>query len=178
MLYFPLGFLALLCLITLFFQLKTGVPSFPSTKNEIKHVITLLKSSKLSNNSLIFELGSGWGGLSLSLAKQFPNHSIIGYELSPLPYFISKIRSFKYKNLHIKRKNFFKQDLSHADAICSYLMRNPMIPLKTKLDKEIDSGTPVITIAFYFPKIKPSKVIPRKGLLHADVALYYWKKIN
>lgn len=164
----------LACLLTLGYHLYTGVPPFPSTQRESRAVIALLSTAKIPNKSTIYELGCGWGTLITPLAKNFPNSQIIGIEISPLPWLISKIRTRKLKNVTIFRKNFFKHNLNDANAIISYLMIPPMVKLAQKLDLEITPNTPAITVAFYFKNRHPTAIVPRNGLFQADVAMYLW----
>jgi len=54
---------------------------------------------------MIIDLGSGWGGLLRSIAKEFPDATIIGYECSIIPYFWSRCFC-RHSNIIIKRQDF------------------------------------------------------------------------
>lgn len=109
------------------------------------------------------ELGCGWGGINLILAKNFPNSSVIGYEISPFPWFFSKIRSFlKPKQVKIVKKSFFEQDLSGFDAVICYLSPWHMEELKPQLAL-LKPGSLVISNAFAIPGWEAVQI------LHTDV---------
>ena len=158
--------------ITLGYNIVTGIPPFPSTQKEVNAVITLLKQEKIPENAVIYELGCGWGTLLSALAKTFPNAKIIGIEISPIPWLFCYIRMHKFKNVKIKFGNFFSYSLSDADAITAYLMIKPMVKLSKKLEAELKPKTPVVTVAFCFKDQKPTATIQREGLLQSDVTLY------
>ncbi len=170
--------LAALCvlssLVTLYYHLKTGVPPFPSFQHECKAAVELLQKKPLKQEAIIYELGSGWGTLLIEIAKAFPQAQVIGIEISPLPYIISKLRTRHLSNAKVTRKDYFKENLSHASAITSYLMTPAMKPLMEKLDAELQAGTPVVSIAFLYHERKAIQTIPGVGLCQADVALYHW----
>ena len=160
--------------ITLGYNIVTGIPPFPSTQKEVLSVIRLLQQEKIPENAIIYELGCGWGTLASALAKAFPNAKIIGIEISPIPWLFCYIRMRKFKNVKIKLGNFFSHPLSDADAITAYLMIKPMTKLSKKLEAELRPKTPVVTVAFCFKYRKPTITIPRKGLLQSDVTLYHF----
>ena len=88
----------------------------------------MLALSCETGNGPIYELGSGWGNVLIALAKQFPNRQIVGYEISFLPWLISKllIKILGLKNVHVYRKNFLNADLSEASVIVCYLFLEVM----------------------------------------------------
>lgn len=157
-----------------FYQLRTGVPPFPTSRGEKEAAISLLQQAQLPEKPLIYELGSGWGGLAIAIAKAFPHAHVVGIEVSPFPYWIAKLRTRKIPNLEMRRQNFYQVPLNNADAVTAYLMIKPMLPLAEKLDRELQPGTAVVAIAFLFRDRDPSSVIPGRGLLRGSTALYLW----
>lgn len=123
----------------------------PSGRKATKAMLSLLKES---DPKVIYELGSGWGGLAVQIAKTFPHAKVVAFELSPIPYLWSKIQSFKMKNLKFYRKDFLKVDLSTADAMVCYLFPKGMELLEKKLQKQI-----VISNSFALPNRKPTKTL-------------------
>ena len=157
-------------IITLGYNLITGIPPFPSTQKETQALVKII--GKLRPNAKIYELGCGWGTILSTLRKTYPATQITGIEISPLPWFISWLRMLPYKNVSVRLGNFFKYPLNDADLITAYLMIKPMPKLAKKLDSELKKDSQVVTVAFLFKDRKPTKIIKRKGLLQADVALY------
>jgi hypothetical protein len=100
----------------------------------------------------IAELGSGWGGVAIALAKRYPNHQIVGYEVSVLPFLFCRLRLmlFPQKNLKILRSDFMQIELSSAALAICYLAPDSMIELASKLEREMRAGALVLTNTFSF----------------------------
>ncbi len=109
------------------------------------------------------ELGCGWGGINLVLAKNFPKSSIVGYEISFFPWIFSKIRAFlSFQDIKIINKSFFDEDLSGFDAVICYLSPWHMEKLKAQLTG-LRAGSLVVSNAFAIPGWEPIQI------LHTDV---------
>ncbi len=160
-----------LAALTLAVQFYTGVPPFPSTRGEKEAVCHFLKGE-----GSIYELGCGWGGLAVALAREFPERRVVGIELSPLPALVSWIRALFIANLHVRWGNFFATDLTDAGGVVCYLMMGPMPRLADKLDSELKAKTPVVAVAFHFRDRKPIQETITNGLMPGGVALYQWEK--
>ena len=127
---------------------------------------------ELRTDGPIYELGCAWGSLAIPLAKAFPDQQIIAYELSPLPYWVCRLRGRNYANLRVVRKDYHDAQLQDAAAVTAYLMRKPMPRLYKKMKAELERSTPVVCVAFLFPGQSYSKKVRGHGLIQADVALY------
>lgn len=121
----------------------------PSSRKAKRAVVSLVEEPKV-----IYELGSGWGGLAKQLAKTFPDSKVLAFELSPIPFFWSKIQSFQVKNLTIYRRDFLKEDLTKADTLVCYLYPKGMELVEKKLTNQT-----VISNSFALPNRKPSKTL-------------------
>ncbi|OLP52813.1 hypothetical protein BJF92_07480 [Rhizobium rhizosphaerae] len=157
------------CLSLLITQLRTGVPAMSSSRKEALQVVALLKAAGLAEDAVIYELGSGWGAMASVLAESFPQARIRGFELSPLPYWISRLRLRHHPHIRLMRQDFFRADLTDADAVVSYLMIRPMPKLGLLLDRDLKPGTPVVSLAFWFRDRQP-EAVGRAG----TAALYRW----
>jgi len=87
----------------LVFQGITGVPPMSSSSSEAADVISLLKEAGLTERVIVYELGCGWGSLVIALARAFPDAEIRGIEMSPLPYWVARIRTRKMPNVFLQR---------------------------------------------------------------------------
>jgi hypothetical protein len=157
----------------LVFQGLTGVPPLSSNAAETADVVALLKQAVLVERPVIYELGSGWGSLVIAMAQAFPQAQIRGVELSPLPYWVSRLRTRRMPNVQMRRGNFHDCDLSDAQAVTCYLMIKTMPRLAALLDRSLAPGTPVVSLAFWFRGREVAASLGRAGLLRAS-ALYYW----
>ena len=161
------------CLSILIFQGITGVPPLSSNSVEAADVVALLKQAGLAQEAVVYELGSGWGSLVIALARAFPSARIRGIEMSPLPYWVSRIRTRNMPNVFLQRGNFYDADLKDAQAVTCYLMIKPMPKLASFLDRVLKTGTPVVSVSFWFRDRAVAATRESSGPLGAT-ALYYW----
>jgi hypothetical protein len=161
------------CLSILIFQGITGVPPLSSNAVEAADVVALLKQAGLAEQAVVYELGSGWGSLLIALARAFPKAQIRGIEMSPVPYWVSRIRTRKMPNVLLRRGNFYSCDLTDAQAVTCYLMIKPMPKLAGFLDRMLAPGTPVVSLSFWFRDRQVAASRESSGLLGAS-ALYFW----
>ncbi|WP_158915156.1 methyltransferase domain-containing protein [Caulobacter sp. S45] len=157
----------------LLFQGVTGVPPQSSSPNEAADVVALLKHAGLAEQAVVYELGSGWGSLAIALARAFPQAQIRGIEISPLPYWVSRVRTRNIPNVLLRRGSFYDCDLADAQAVTCYLMIKPMPRLAAFLDRMLEPGTPVVSLSFWFRDRQVAASRASSGLLGAT-ALYYW----
>jgi Putative methyltransferase len=163
----------LLCLSLLIFCGITGVPPMSSSPLEASDVVALLKQANLPKHAIVYELGSGWGSLVVVLARAFPDAQIRGIEVSPLPYWVTRVRTRKMSNVSLQRANFYQSDLRDAHAVTCYLMIKPMRKLAVLLDQMLKPGTPVVSLTFWFREREIAAVRQGQGLRGA-AALYFW----
>lgn len=163
----------LLGLSVLAFQGITGVPPMSSSSLEGADVVELLRQAGISERAVIYELGCGWGALVVAMARAFPEARIRGVELSPLPYWVSRMRTRNLHNVHLHRGNFYECDVQDANAVTCYLYTQPMIKLAEFLDSKLQPGTPVVSLSFSFRDRAVSAVRQTAGPL-GRAALYYW----
>ncbi|MCP5470121.1 MAG: SAM-dependent methyltransferase [Chlamydiales bacterium] len=125
----------------------------PSSKKAIKQMVELAEGS-------VVELGCGWGGLAKALQKK--GLKVSAYEVSFLPYLVSKLRG-----VNVKRRDFFKEDLSSFDTVVCYLYPGAMRRL-THL-----KNSRLITNTFAVPGWKAAKVFVLHDLYRSEVTLYH-----
>ncbi len=123
---------------------------------------------------IIYELGAGWGGLSIALAKTFPAAHIKAYEISPLPLWVAKLRNHLYgiKNLSFYSDNFFDISLDDANAIVFYLSPWHSRKLAEKFSKDLKPGTIIISNAFPLPGWTPIETETLHFALEKNIFIY------
>ncbi len=151
----------------------TGVPPHPSGPAEAADVVALLVEAKLPDDAVIYELGSGWGSMVIALARAFPRAQVRGIELSPLPYWVARLRTRRMRNVSLHLGDFHKSDLREAQAVTCYLMISPMPKLAALLDRQLQPGTPVVALTFWFRDREATMTRNGRGLRGA-AALYRW----
>ncbi|MBK6687853.1 MAG: class I SAM-dependent methyltransferase [Deltaproteobacteria bacterium] len=151
----------------LWFTGRTGVPPVPSSAKEIADVVALLRAAGLPERPRIYELGCGFGGLALALARAFPEATVVGLEVSPLPAAIAWLRARGEPRLTIHRMDYTQAILGDADAATAYLMIRAAAELAPVLDVQLRPGTAVVASMFWFRDRTPTR---KRG----QAALYRW----
>lgn len=144
------------------------MPTLPWVQTQI---LEALKAEVPSPAPLIYELGSGWGGLAYALARQFPEGRVIGYELSPVPFLISFFLR-KRPNLKFSRKDVLTQSYHDADIVVFYLMPHLIERLKPLLMEQLPPGTLVVASGFPIKGWAPKHTIPLKKGLERSLYVY------
>lgn len=172
-------FTSLLCIFVFFSiiinTLYYGISPMPSSrkaKNAILKLIHDYLPKKLDGN--VVELGSGFGALAIPVAKCLQENPMIAYEISLIPYLVSKIFQFFFpqKNLIIERKDFFDVNLSHSKLIICYLYPAAMAKLKFKFEKELKNETYLISNTFAIPGWEPISTITLDDIYKTKIYLY------
>lgn len=152
--------------VSLFFENIARISPTPSLPWVRKRMMEALERHLETGQAHQFaELGCGWGGINVVLARKFVNSHVVGYEISPFPYFFSKFRAlFASKRVKIINSSFFKADLSGFDALICYLSPWHMEELKPQL-AHLRPGSLIISNAFAIPGWEPVEI------LHTDVGM-------
>jgi trans-aconitate methyltransferase len=151
--------------------IKNGIgPTITSPKQ--KRCLLASLPEDLKGN--VFDLGSGWGTLAISLARQLPACQVIGYESSPVPYLFSRVLQFllRFPNLKFNRQDILRVSLQEASLIVCYLYPAAMKKLKPKFEEELHPGTVVITNTFAVPGWNPANVLLAADIYRSKIYLY------
>ena len=156
------------CVYLVLFSLYNGIGPMPTSQSVKKALLSKLIDLK----GPIIELGTGWGTLTVLLAKKFPREQIIAYENSWIPYFFSKIRLLKYRQVTLLYKDFWEEDLSNSGTIICYLYPKAMDRLKIKFEKELSPSTLVVTHTFAIPGWRPTETLQADDLYRTPIYHY------
>ena len=143
-----------------FAGLFAGAPYVPTLKRNVEDAMDL---AKFKPGEWVTDLGSGDGKIVLAALKRGVN--AVGYEISPVLAFLSRlrIRSFGSRG-SILRKDFFKEDLSRFDVVFVFQLMRLMPRLSEQLLKQGKREVRVISFIFQMPA--PAwKLIERKGIV-------------
>ena len=155
--------------------LRTGASPVPTSRRMQKALLALLPEHLTCDpQSVIYELGSGWGGLAFAVAKKYPETTVVGYEISLLPWLYARLRkSFQpQKNLHFTLSNFLNRDLSNGVLVLCYLLPKPMDQLRIKLEEELALGALVVSNTFAFRGWRPVDEKTADDMYASHVFLY------
>lgn len=156
-------------------SIRNGISPMP-TSAKVKFCLYNLLPNHL--NGTIYDLGSGWGTLVIPLAGRYPDCPVIGFETSPLPYWMSVLRLKFFKtcshlsNVQFVKSDFFSANLEDASLIVCYLYPGAMKKLKSKFEAELKPGTWVISNTFAVPGWKEERVLGAADLYHTKIYLY------
>lgn len=157
--------------LILIYTLRTGAPPTP-TSPRVKAAMLALVPGDLTGT--IYELGSGWGTLALALARRYPGCRVVAYELSPLPWLVSRLRATAagLANLTLRRADFHGASLADAGLVVCYLHPAAMERLRPKLEGELGPGAWVLSNTFAVRGWRPEAERTAGDLYNSTVYLY------
>lgn len=133
--------------------LLVGAPYLPTLAAQRAQALQLLN---LKPGQTLYELGSGDGSLLVEAARQ--GIYVVGFELNPILFIISWLRTRRYRQyVKIRWSNFWNADLAGADAIFVFLLDRFMSQLDAKIKAEQTKKLKLVSYAFKIPGKKSSK---------------------
>jgi hypothetical protein len=151
-------FLGVLGFLLFFLDGFFGKLDFASGRWVPKQVVGIICRRNLRTANFV-DLGSGWGGFVLKIARVLPGMRVCGVDDDSLRVFWARFRAAFYKNLSFKKENIFDTDVSSADVIYVYLPQELMPALEVKLQKELKHGCLVISNSVHFETWQPSEIL-------------------
>lgn len=159
--------------------LFTGMSPMPSHARARKAMLEQVALLADSEPKLtLVDLGSGWGHLVVPLAQRFPQHQVVGYELSFFPWLLSWLlkKGLRLHNLTLYRKNFLKADLSAADVLLCYLVAPVMQQLAQHLEEMQPRPRWLISHFFRLPGWQPRQQLQLRDLYLSPIYVYCLEK--
>lgn len=135
--------------ILIFNRAVPNIATAPAIRAE---VIGLMKQDMAKHPGkrpyTVIDIGSGNGQFTREIAAALPEAQVIGLEISYIAYRWSKAmkRYHGLENLKYKRVDFFKYDMSAANAVVMFFFR--LDPVAKKLRRELTPGTLVCSTSF------------------------------
>ena len=164
-------FTALISIV--FYTLKTGISPMPSSAKARQQIMSYLeKHYSGKEGRILADLGCGWGNLVIPLARRFPQHQVVGYELSVLPWLfcLSVKHILKLDNLTLHRKNFLQHPLPANSILLTFLHPKGMKKLSCHLEQQ--SCYKLISIFFSLPDFQPEQVMRLADFYKTPVYIY------
>lgn len=143
---------------------KNKVPFVASSNAVLKDINSALC---VKDDSVVYDLGCGDGRILFYLSHINSKAKYIGIENNLFPILLAKLEAFLNKkraggNVEIINNNFFKQDLSNATHVFTYLYPHIMDELLPKFQKEFNPGTRLVSLSFKFASKNPIEEIDLK----------------
>ena len=138
------------------YTLANGIGPTPTNRRVNEQLREVLPGSV---EGRILELGAGWGGIAIMLARQYPGNQIIAVENCPPVWLACWLRAkvAGTSNLQVKMGNIYQEDLEKVALIYCYLFPGAMKKLLTRL-QFMQPGGIVISNTFSLPGVEPERV--------------------
>ncbi len=133
-------------LLVVGYYLKNGIGPVP-TSPKVKATVSRLLPEQVHGN--IIELGAGWGGMAVMLARRFPKNNVLAVENCPPVWLFCWLRAklTGLSNLQVCLENIDQQNFEGAGLVYCYLFPGAM----TKLERQLKlSGVDVVMISNTF----------------------------
>ncbi len=149
----------------------------PSTSRAISAMISMALP-EVKEDMVIFDLGSGWGGLAVALAKHFPNHRVYGIENSLFPFLYSRLRNllFPRSNLYYLRGDILEIKFDSPCIIVCYLYSGAMKKLKEKFEQDLQEGSVILSNTFTLVDKVPEDILELNDLYKTKIYKYRFKR--
>lgn len=146
---------AVLVICSFIALLFLGVPYAPTPRSNIERSLDLLA---LKKGDTFYDLGCGDGRAVIAAEKRGAN--AIGYEMSPWAYLKARFALWRHQsNSRIVFKNFYRENISDANAVFCFLLTDVMPKVEKKLQAELRPGTKVVSYGFKMPTWQAAQVI-------------------
>ncbi len=161
--------LSLIVLLFLFSAALAGLsaaPWLPTKPGQRRHLIEHLD---WPDGLQVVDLGCGDGTILFAIARYNPKVICVGYDISLLPLLLGWSRKLfnprRYRNVHIRFGNLFKQDISKADRIFVFLLNKSYPRLMEKFSTGLKAKAEVVVEAWPMPGIPHDRVLKEEHLL-------------
>lgn len=152
------GIIVLLILLT--FVWPPDSPWSPWWRTRKRVARSACRLAKITDNDIVYELGSGDGEFILTAADEFHAKKAVGIEIDYSRYFISTIRNYyRKRKAHFIRKDFKKVKLNDATVVYFYLVPAVIKRMMPKLKKELKPGTRIVSYRYEVPMLVEKKKV-------------------
>ncbi len=122
-----------------------GAPFVPTPMAAVEKIV---KAANIQPEEKVYDIGCGDGRMVYIAAKNYQAKAT-GFELSPIVYFIAKIRQLLWRSkAKILLRDFTLHNLTDANVIVCYLLPETLARLQKKLDRELKKGARIVSYAF------------------------------
>lgn len=149
--------IVLVILATFIYAGFRGAPWVPTKNSDVERFLRL---AELKPGAVVYDLGCGDGRIVRAAANV--GAQATGFEVSILPYLMARVRLMR-SPARVRFRDFWHTDLRDADAVYFFLMPTIVEKMKTKLERELKSGTKVIAYVWPIDGWEPMTVDKKTG---------------
>jgi SAM-dependent methyltransferase len=136
---------------------RTQVPYYPSNPAVWRAVLAELPQGRALR---MVDIGSGLGGFTLHLAAARPESTVVGIELAPLPWLVSRLRAaWSGSRARFLRGDYEQLNFAEYDLVFAYLSPAAMPALWRKAQREMRPGSLLASYEFEIPAADGVKTI-------------------
>jgi SAM-dependent methyltransferase len=136
---------------------RTQVPYYPSNPAVWRAVLAELPQGRALR---MVDIGSGLGGFTLHLAAARPESVVVGIELAPLPWLVSRLRAaWSGSRARFLRGDYEQLNFAEYDLVFAYLSPAAMPALWRKAQREMRPGSLLASYEFEIPAADGVKTI-------------------
>ena len=131
-----------------------GLPPVPTKFSRIRKALQLVN---LRPHEVLYDLGSGDGRVLIIAARDFGAQAV-GIEIGPVQRAVSwmnVLRNGVRQKVRIEAGNFYQSDLGAADVVFVYATSKEISKLAAHLEKQMKTGSRVVSISADFPEWEP-----------------------
>jgi hypothetical protein len=127
--------------------LRLGAPPMPSSPAARRALVAMLPDRP---GLEAHELGAGWGGLAVAVARARPTWQVVAWEAAWVPFAFLWIRRriFGPRNLTVRRGDWMQAPLEQCDVITAYLLPDAMLRLRDALEARGRPGAWLLSVHF------------------------------
>ena len=156
---------------------------FVPTPEEV--VMEMLRTARVTQNDVVYDLGCGDGRIVITAAKVFGARGV-GVDIDPVRIKESDGNARRIgvaDRVKFMEQDLFKTDISEATVVFLYLLTELNLQLRPKLFKDLKPGTRIVSHEFDMGNWKPDSIgsVRNVKLLYSpdyptekDVDYYYW----
>lgn len=162
---------AVLGLVVVVDTLRVGAPPMPSTAAARRALVGLLPEGE---GLEAHELGAGWGGLAVAVARARPTWRVVAWERALVPFAALWLRRrlFGPRNLEVRFGDLLGAPLARADVLTCYLLPDTMAALKAALEDHGRPGALLLSVGFGVRGWTPDREARLRDRLRTRVLRY------
>lgn len=152
---------------------RTGVPYVATRKKLLPMIFSRIP---LNSDSVVYDLGSGMGNFLFALEKHKSVKKLVGFELSSLYYFLSRLRAVFYASrVEFRRGDFMDVDLGEADVLYLFLTPPVMKDVEAKLKSSAKPGALVVTLGCQLSGFEPFCEVTTDPAKEKSSKIYFYE---
>jgi len=148
----------------------------PYVATDQRIVQRMLEVADVSEDDVVYDLGSGDGRIPLTAATEFGARGV-GVEIDP--DLIAKSRAKAEAagvtdRVEFRQQDLFKTDVSDASVVALYLWPEINVRLRPKLLRQLDPGDRIVSHDFRMGEWEPDRVVDAGQDKTGTATIYLW----